>query len=155
MTKKIIYIYMDVVLVYLGSEIKKYSETQPGLVAKLGDELDKLPNLFKDPKPMPGAINAFNALCNSDLYEVYILSTAPWDNPDAWTHKRLWVEKYLGKGAYKRLILSHNKHLCAGDYLIDDRDKNGAGEFRGQLIQFGTEPFLDWDAVLKYLNVCV
>jgi len=70
MTKKIIYIDMDGVLVDLGSEIKKYSETQPGLVAKLGDELDKLPNLFKDPKPMPGAINAFNALC----YKYFFMS---------------------------------------------------------------------------------
>jgi|SaaInl5LU_22_DNA_1037371.scaffolds.fasta_scaffold00454_31 5'-nucleotidase len=152
MTKKIIYIDMDGVLVDLGSEVKKYSETQPRLVAMLGDELDKLPNLFKNPKPITGAINAFNALCNSDLYEVYILSTAPWDNPDAWSHKRLWVEKYLGKGAYKRLILSHNKHLCAGDYLIDDRTANGAGEFKGELIQFGTETFSNWDAILNYLK---
>ena len=66
-------------------------------------------------------------------------------------HKREWVEKYLGKNAYKRLILSHNKHLCAGDYLIDDRTKNGAGEFKGELIQFGKEKFPDWSSVLKYL----
>jgi 5'-nucleotidase len=28
-----------------------------------------------------------------------------------------------------------------GDYLIDDRLKNGAGEFKGELIHFGTDKF--------------
>jgi hypothetical protein len=40
-----------------------------------------------------------------------------------------------------------------GDYLIDDRKANGAGEFRGTHIHFGTEEFPDWAAVLKYLNI--
>ena len=39
-----------------------------------------------------------------------------------------------------------------GDYLIDDRTKNGAGEFSGELIQFGTNKFPDWNTVLKYLK---
>ena len=47
-----------------------------------------------------------------------------------------WIQKYLPK-AYKRLILSHNKHLNVGDYLIDDRTANGAGEFGGELLQYG------------------
>jgi hypothetical protein len=38
-----------------------------------------------------------------------------------------------------------------GDYLIDDRTKNGAGEFKGELIHFGTDKFPDWDSVLEYL----
>ena len=38
-----------------------------------------------------------------------------------------------------------------GHYLIDDREKNGAKEFEGELIQFGSEKFIDWDTVLKYL----
>ena len=47
---------------------------------------------------------------------------------------------------------SQTKTLNIGDYLIDDRTKNGAGEFRGELIQFGTETFPDWDSVLNYLK---
>ena len=78
--------------------------------------------------------------------------SAPWNAPWVWTQKREWVEKYLGKNAYKRLILSHNKHLMIGDYLIDDRTKNGAGEFKGELIQFGTKEFPGWDSVLNYLK---
>jgi 5'(3')-deoxyribonucleotidase len=49
------------------------------------------------------------------------------------------------------LILSHNKHLNHGDYLIDDRDKNGADKFTGELILFGGEKFPHWDSVIEYL----
>ena len=58
-----------------------------------------------------------------DKYDIYILSTAPWDNPSAWSDKLEWVKRYLGEVCYKRLILSHHKNLNAGDYLIDDRKK--------------------------------
>ena len=51
------------------------------------------------------------------------------------------------------MIVSHNKNLMIGDYLIDDRTANGAGEFKGELIQFGTEKYPNWNTVLKYLNV--
>ena len=61
------------------------------------------------------------------------------------------MKKYLGSNARKRLILSHNKHLNIGDYLIDDRTANGAGNFTGEHIHFGTEKFPNWDSVLTYL----
>ena len=63
----------------------------------------------------------------------------------------LRVQKYLGEMFYKRLILSHHKNLNHGDYLIDDREKNGAKEFKGELLQFGSNKFPDWDAILTYL----
>lgn len=149
--KKIIYFDMDGVLVDLAAKIAEY----PPEIIERAEELDlvdKMPSLFLDPPPMKGAVDAFKRFDNSEKYDCYILSTAPWENPSAWMHKRMWVDQYLGMGAYKRLILSHNKHLCMGDYLIDDRTKNGAGEFSGELIQFGTDQFPDWNAVLKYLN---
>lgn len=111
--------------------------------------VDEIDGLFEDLEPMPGAIEAFHKL--AEKYDVYILSTAPWNNPNAWTEKLLWVKKYLGDVAKKKLILSHNKHLNAGDYLIDDRLKNGAEKFPGELIHFGTENYPNWDAVLDYL----
>ena len=68
-----------------------------------------------------------------------------------WSDKIIWVQKYLGNAAHKRLILSHNKNLNLGDYLIDDRTKNGAAEFKGEHIHFGKEPFPNWQSVLSYL----
>jgi len=39
-----------------------------------------------------------------------------------------------------------------GDYLIDDRLKNGADKFQGELIYFGSDQFPDWKAVVVYLS---
>ena len=79
-------------------------------------------------------------------------STAPWDNSSAWSDKVEWVKKYLGANGYKRLILSHHKNLNKGDYLIDDRPcHNGANDFTGELIHFGSEEYPDWKSVSTYL----
>ena len=88
----------------------------------------------------------------SRLYDTYVLSTAPWDNPSAWADKVRWIQRYLGESGYKRLILSHHKNLCKGDYLVDDRSKNGAGDFDGELILFASTLFPDWAAVREYLR---
>lgn len=151
MNKKIIYFDMDGVLVDLAAKIAEYPTD---IVAKFekDDMVDQMPALFLDPPPIKGAVEAFNSFVNSDKYDVYILSTAPWENPSAWMHKRLWVEKHLGEGAWKRLILSHNKNLNIGDYLIDDRTKNGAGEFKGELVQFGSDKYPNWESVINYLQ---
>ena len=74
-----------------------------------------------------------------------------WSNPDSWRGKRIWVEKFLGKYAKKKLILSHNKGLLKGKYLIDDRVANGVLDFEGEHIQFGQKKFSNWSKVLTYL----
>ena len=101
-------------------------------------------------EPLEGAVEAFEVLAT--LFDTYILSTAPWGTPSAWSDKLLWVKKNLGNVAYKRLILSHHKNLNSGDFLIDDRTKNGAGEFGGEHIHFGTDKFPDWKKVVQYLQ---
>ena len=146
MSKKIVYVDMDNVLVDFPSGIEKLSEEDKN---KYDGNYDEVPGIFSLMEPMPGAIEGFARI--AETYDTYILSTAPWGNRTAWSDKLDWVKTYLGDVAYKRLILSHNKNLNRGDYLIDDRTKNGAGEFQGELIQFGTSEFPDWDSVLRRL----
>ena len=100
-------------------------------------------------EPMKGAIESFKLL--SEKFDTHILSTAPWNNPSAWMDKLLWVKKHLGLKAHKRLILTHNKHLNHGDFLVDDRTRNGADRFKGELLLFGSSEFPDWVAVRAYL----
>ena len=150
MGKKRIYIDMDNVLVNFETGIKKLS---PGIVEEYEGRLDEVPGIFSLMEPMEGAIEAINKLKGS--YELFILSTAPWLNSTAWSDKVLWVQHYFGRDKenpfYKRLIISHHKHLNKGDILIDDRPNNGAEDFEGEWIQFGSEKFPDWKTVSEYL----
>ena len=109
---------MDGVLVDFQSGIDSLSDNEKEIYE---GRYDEVPGIFSKMIPKDGALKAFEKLSKS--FEVYILSTAPWDNPSAWTDKLLWVKKNLGTQAHKKLILSHNKHLNAGDFLIDDSVK--------------------------------
>ena len=143
---KILYVDMDNVLVDFSSGIERLSEKER---TTYEGRLYQVPGVFSKMDPIEEAISSFDKL--SKRFDTYILSTAPWENPSAWTDKLLWVKKYLGQAAHKRLILSHHKNLCAGDYLIDDRLKNGVEKFGGEHIHFGTEKFPDWKSVCSYL----
>lgn len=110
-----------------------------------------MPDVFLTALPMEFAIDSVGKLLDCGKYEVYIASTAPWGNIDSLSHKRIWIEKYFGDRLKKRIILTHRKDFLIGDYLIDDRTKNGAGEFKGELIHFGADKFPDWKSVLEYL----
>lgn len=139
---------MDNVLVDFQSAFPKLDKE---ILDKYPDNKDDIPGIFSLMDPMPGAIEAFKILF--EKYDVYILSTAPWKNTSAWSDKLEWVKKYLGEIVHKRLILTHHKDLNRGDYLIDDRPNNGASEFEGELLKFGSEEFPDWNSVLKYLSI--
>jgi len=143
---KILYVDMDNVLVDFKSGIDR---TNSQLLNTFKGRLDEVPGIFSKMDPMPGALDGVKIL--SEYFNIYILSTAPWENPSAWSDKLNWIKKYIPKIGYKKLILSHNKHLNKGDFLIDDRTKNGAKDFEGEFIQFGTEAFPDWTALTSYL----
>lgn len=149
-TKKILYFDMDNVLVDFQSGIDRLSEETK---TKYEGRLDDVPGIFGLMNPLPGAVEAVRLL--SRHFDVYILSTAPWKNISAWSDKAAWVQRLFGDDNdspfYKRLILSHHKNLCRGDYLIDDRPRHGAAEFEGEWIRFGDERFPDWTAVTDYL----
>ena len=145
--KKILYVDMDNVLVNFKSGIDKLDkETYEAYL----DNWDEAPGIFGLMEPIKDAIESYKLL--AEKYDTYILSTSPWNNPSAAHDKFVWVQKYLGDVAHKRLILSHNKHLNVGDYLIDDRhDKNGVDKFTGEHIHFATDKFPDWKSVVAYL----
>jgi len=111
---------------------------------------DDCPGIFELMDPLHGAIDGYRFLAEN--FDTFILSTAPWKNPSAWSHKLEWVHRHLGDVAYKRLILTHRKDLNLGDYLIDDRTKNGADRFDGIHIHFGQPDFPDWYAVIDYFK---
>ena len=138
---------MDNVLVNFKSGINKIDKTT---YEKYNENWDEASVIFGLMEPIKDAIESYNLL--AEKFDTYILSTSPWNNPSAAQDKVFWVQKYLGDVAHKRLILSHNKHLNVGDYLIDDSyDKNGVDKFTGEHIHFATDKFPDGKSVVAYL----
>lgn len=137
---------MDNVLVDFESALEL---VPPQVLAEYEGRFDEIPGIFGMMTPIKDAVWAFHRL--STMYDTYILSTAPWENESAWVAKLRWVKMFLGVEAKKRLILTHHKNLNMGDYLVDDRTKNGAGEFTGEHIHFGQPGFENWDSVYNYL----
>jgi len=83
---KILYVDMDGVLVDFQSALKRSPEE---LVQQYKGREDEIPDIFKLMDPMSDAIESFTKL--AELFDTYILSTAPWENPSAWTDKLDWV----------------------------------------------------------------
>ena len=150
-SKKILYIDLDNTLVNFQSGIDRLTDS---VREKYKNDLDEAPHIFSRMDPLDGAIDAYHQLAQQ--FDTYILSTAPWKNATAWHDKVLWVQEHLGmeEGSvvYKRLILSHHKHLNRGDYLVDDRGANGADRFEGEWIKFGSTKFPDWKTVTAHLS---
>jgi 5'(3')-deoxyribonucleotidase len=148
--KKILYFDMDNVLVDFKSGI---DQLDVKIKSTYDGRLDEVPSIFKLMKPMDGAIDAVHKL--SKVYDVYILSTSPWLNPTALQDKLDWIKKYFGDDRdsvfYKKVVFSHKKNLLKGDYLIDDRTKNGAAQFEGKLFQFGSADYPNWKSILDAL----
>lgn len=145
--KRKLYLDMDGTLVDFQSGVAKVN---PNILAQYKDDPDDIEGVFLLMDPMPGAIEAVKRL--SEYYDCYILSTAPWDNPSAWSEKVLWVKKYFGDILYKKVILTHHKELLndGESLLIDDRKKHGSDAFGKNLIEFGSGKN-DWERLTKLL----
>ena len=146
--RKVLYVDMDGVLCDFYGAHKK---------ALLKNPHNKYPQseygFFTNLEPLPGAIKAMKWLMDSTYFDVYILTAPSVKNPLCYTEKRIWVENWLGDEMVNRLIITPNKGLNKGDYLIDD-NLHGRGQnlFKGEVIHFGSEEFPNWDEVLIYLN---
>lgn len=144
--KKRLFFDMDGVLVDFESGLAQQDEQT---LKEYEGRYDEIPGLFGLMQPMPGAIEAVHKL--NEHYDCYILSTAPWNNPSAWSDKVTWITKHLDDVFHKKMVITHCKNLCKGDILIDDRGKNGTSQFEGEWIEFGSVRYPDWNAVLDYL----
>jgi 5'(3')-deoxyribonucleotidase len=104
-------------------------------------------DFFRKLKPIKDAIESFLKLSN--YFDVWILTRPSMKNPLCYTEKRIWVEENLGYSWVERLIISPDKSLLKGHYLIDDHYWK---DFEGEKILFGSEEFPDWKSVMEYFE---
>ena len=157
MAKKVLYIDMDGVIADFEGV---FDLLDPAVLEEYAGRRSEIPALFSVIQPLPGAIEAVTELAG--LYDTYVLSTVPWNNTTGASQKVEWIQRHFGREPgtplWKRVILTHHKHLNRGDFLIDDRpDRSGAALFAetnpgGATLHFGGPDFPDWAAVLDYLR---
>lgn len=104
---------------------------------------------FTNLKPLPNAIESFNKL--KEHYDMWILTRPSFKNIHCYSEKAQWILDNLGYDILEKLVLSGDKSLIKGDYLIDDHHGDGQPEFEGEWIHFNTDKFPDWNTVVEYL----
>lgn len=106
--------------------------------------------------PIEGAVDA---LCGMvDYGHDVVICTSPWlPNPSCVKDKIDWVSEHLGDGWADRVIITKDKTMVRGDYLIDDKP-NITGRFKpsweqivftqpynvGVLDQYRIDSWTDW-----------
>lgn len=154
--KPILYIDMDEVLVdFTGHFALKHCDK-----AQINPPAMYEKGFFESLQPLPGAISAVVKILNSNKFDVKILTQPVAKSPVSYTEKVNWLYKYLPDLAGDP-IMTQDKSLIKGDFLIDDNEKWGKPHpvhgrvFEGILILFRIDihPIAMWDKVLDTLGV--
>jgi len=147
-TKLVLLIDMDDVLCDYTGAFQRALESNPKIAFPQSQY-----GFFTALDPLPNAIESVKALWESSWADPYILTAPSVHNPLCYTEKRIWVERYLGIAFVDRLIICAHKELVKGQILIDDHaDGKGQEHFGGRQIQFGTNQYPDWNAVMAELG---
>ena len=159
MAKKILYIDLDGVIADFDKAIDAISPgiNSPESYADVDARAQRVteicmayPEIFQELDPVEGAVDIIKEMFNH--FDIYFLSAPMWHVPLSFAGKRIWIETHFGEMAKRRLILTHRKDLAMGDILIDDRLVNGAKDFKGIFIHFGSDKFPSWKETEKYLR---
>jgi 5'-nucleotidase len=137
MNKKIVLIDMDGVLADFRESFVKESlkndfeidSTDKGIYIKIKEDRDnKKRNFINSQKgfylglpPITGAIQAVKEMSIDDNFEVFFCSTPSEFYQNCVLEKYQWIEKHFGFEMTKKIILTRDKTLIKGDYLIDDK----------------------------------
>lgn len=136
---KIIYIDMDDTLCDYTKHYNSYKILYPN-----NQYPQSIYKFFETIPPIPKAIETVKKL--NAVYDVWILTRPSVFNPLCYTEKRNWIEQHLGIEYCHKLIISPNKTLLKGGYLIDDVK----WDFDGVQLQYGTSKYKDWNDISKY-----
>ncbi len=105
---------------------------------------------FETFEPIPGSKEAVQKLLDMG-HDIYIASTAPWNNPNAWGQKRNWIADHFPKLS-RKVTLTHHKNLLIGDVLIDDTTYRGQKDFKGTFIHFKPNLGVDWNFCVETIQ---
>lgn len=130
---------------------------------KLVSAIYSEPGFFEKLTPIDGAIIALHEMEADPNIEVFICTTPLLSSPASASEKLQWINKYLGSDWSSRLVITCDKSLLKGKWLIDDAPRVHALSNKPSwtLIQFARphnhkrskiqrlEHWKDWRTVIK------
>jgi 5'-nucleotidase len=128
--KRIVLIDMDGVLADMDEQIRlltghnvaqRETELLPASAEKAARAAWTKPGFFRSMPFVPGAKTAVQALLKDERFDVRFCTTPLSSSETCASEKILWIEKYFGKRASHRVVLTNDKTLVRGWILIDDR----------------------------------
>lgn len=121
----------DVLAEYIKGVIKAYNHkyqtnftaddcTSWDLASVFGEEIDTVmhePDLFRHLEPVRDALQVFERLYRSQLFEIYIVTAANLSCVEA---KSEWLKEHLPFFPEEQFIVCRRKYMIKGDFLLDD-----------------------------------
>jgi len=104
---------------------------------------------FEELEPIENAIEVYNWL--DEHFDVWVVTAPSIPNKHCYSEKAISIEKHLGPERCHKLIISPDKSMVYGDYLIDDTITKGQLKFKGRLLRYGTE-FKNWLEIKEFFN---
>ncbi len=134
---KIVYVDIDNTINYYHDHFLARLREYPNLTYP-----QSMPGFYLNILPMEDGLESIKALKEAG-YDVYLASRPSYPNTHCYTEKAEWVKKHLGEDWLPKLILTPNKSLLIGDYLVDDCN----WDFKGRMILFDR----NWPDVVKQI----
>lgn len=103
-----------------NTNIQPEACTSWNLYNVFGKEVDTVMHecdLFRNLRPVDHAVEVFERLYNSGLFEMYIVTAA---NPNCVPAKYEWIRKHLPFFPEDRVMVCQRKYMIKGDFLLDD-----------------------------------
>lgn len=121
----------DVLAEYIKGVTKAYNHkyqanrdveecTSWNLYSIFGEEIETVmhePSLFRHLEPVKDALEVFERLYRSHLFEMYIVTAA---SPASVEAKFEWIREHLPFFPEDRVIVCKRKYMIKGDFLLDD-----------------------------------
>lgn len=115
-------------------------------------------------QPYPGAIEGVKEIAS--IADVYFV-TSPIQSSPTWCYDRSkWLKKHFGTELGRKVVLTGQKHICAGDFFVDDKVTHvtkwqqhnplGTGFLWNQPYNLNEDPSIprlgDWRTLLLYVS---
>lgn len=96
------------------------------------------------------AMKAFYWLLN--YYTIFIVAPSPSYDAPYIAGVQAWVNDIVNVPSYNHLLFTNRMDLVYGDYLIAPAEEEDRGSFMGTTIEFGSDTFKTWEAILEFFE---